>query len=124
MRISDWSSDVCSSDLVPADADSQTCASGALARAWLPSRRGKVRMPSVLTAIPFVATHQLVIFGVGCVFGHQFGGEAARSRQPVARRLGAMVRGDAREIGGRDAVALARGIDRGDRKSTRLHYRH
>src|SRR3546814_14952259 len=70
-------------------------------------------MPSVLTAIPFVATHQLVIFGVGCVFGHQFGGEAARSRQPVARRLGEMVRGDAREIGGRDAVALARGIDRG-----------
>src|SRR3546814_6373566 len=58
MRISDWSSDVCSSDLVPADADSQTCASGALARAWLPSRRGKVRMPSVLTAIPFVATNR------------------------------------------------------------------
>src|SRR4051812_21291633 len=70
---------------------------------------------SPLTAIPFVAPHQLVIFGIRRIFRVELGGERLAPRQPRSYGLGEVMRGQRGELLGRHLVVLASRIDwRGD----------
>ena len=95
---------------VPADADSQTCASGELAAAWLPCSGGNAPAgrPSA-TAVPFVAAHQLVVFGIRRELRMELGGERLGAGQPVADRRRNVALGHGDEVLRFDRIALAIG---------------
>src|SRR3546814_10182864 len=104
MRISDWSSDVCSSDLEPGDAIEQEASERRRARlVALEDLAAEVRPAGDL--LDAVALVELLIPGI------TVGLEKAGERPELALRM------DAAAIGGEPIP----GERRGDRKSTRLN---
>ena len=71
-------------------------------------------MPEALlvTAVPFVATHQLIIFRIGRIFGVELCLERLVAQQPEFRRLDEFVPCPADEFRCDDTIALSDGIDR------------
>ena len=67
-------------------------------RAARPAAAGAAQRRQPLTAIPFVAAHQLVVIGIGRVFGLELGGERLVAGQPLAppprRTCAAAMRGE------------------------------